>query len=105
AVAAVEQCGRACLPKLSGPHPLAALPGLAQEAEERIFLDPGATQLAPPRPAMGSLAVAIGPEGGWSQAERQQLRAQGFAPAGLGERTLRLETAALAAACLCLLGR
>jgi 16S rRNA (uracil1498-N3)-methyltransferase len=41
--------------------------------------------------------VAIGPEGGWSDLDRTQLRAAGFRGLKLGPRILRTETAGLAA--------
>jgi 16S rRNA (uracil1498-N3)-methyltransferase len=48
-------------------------------------------------PAAVPVQLVLGPEGGFSEAEDAQLRAQGFAPVGLGARVLRAETAALAA--------
>ena len=45
--------------------------------------------------------VAVGPEGGWSPAER----ALGLEMVGLGEHVLRAETAAVAAAVLLCAGR
>ena len=41
--------------------------------------------------------VAIGPEGGWSPRDREQLRAAGFEGLRLGPRVLRTETAGIAA--------
>lgn len=43
------------------------------------------------------VTLAFGPERGWSAAERDQLRAAGFAFAHLGPRVLRAETAVIAA--------
>ena len=43
------------------------------------------------------VALAFGPERGWSAAERDLLRANGFALAHLGPRVLRSETAVIAA--------
>jgi 16S rRNA (uracil1498-N3)-methyltransferase len=43
------------------------------------------------------LALAFGPERGWSAAERDLLREKGFALAHLGTRVLRTETAVVAA--------
>ncbi len=45
----------------------------------------------------GSLTLALGPERGWGPADRDQLRAAGFTLCSLGQRVLRLETAAIAA--------
>jgi 16S rRNA (uracil1498-N3)-methyltransferase len=46
------------------------------------------------------VTLAIGPERGWSPSERDQLRANGFGLAHLGERVLRVETACVAAIAL-----
>lgn len=46
------------------------------------------------------VALALGPERGWSAAERDLFRAQGFQFVHLGPRVLRAETAALAAVTL-----
>jgi 16S rRNA (uracil1498-N3)-methyltransferase len=53
----------------------------------------------PERPP-SSAAILIGPEGGFSDQEVEQARAAGFAPVGLGQRILRAETAAVAAAAI-----
>jgi 16S rRNA (uracil1498-N3)-methyltransferase len=45
----------------------------------------------------GHVALAVGPEGGWSPADREQLRSAGFRGLRLGPRILRTETAGLAA--------
>jgi 16S rRNA (uracil1498-N3)-methyltransferase len=44
------------------------------------------------------LGIAIGPEGGWTDAERTAMEALGWLPASLGSTVLRAETAAIAAA-------
>lgn len=44
-----------------------------------------------------SVYLLVGPEGGWTDAERQQARAAGYESAGLGTGILRAETAALGA--------
>jgi 16S rRNA (uracil1498-N3)-methyltransferase len=49
--------------------------------------------MPPPR----SVAMIIGPEGGWAEEEIQQALQEGFCAAGLGGRILRTETAAIAA--------
>jgi 16S rRNA (uracil1498-N3)-methyltransferase len=45
----------------------------------------------------GDVTLAIGPERGWSPAERTLLRAHGFTFVHLGTRVLRTETAVIAA--------
>jgi 16S rRNA (uracil1498-N3)-methyltransferase len=62
----------------------------------KILLSPsGAGKLA--NLANGPLAVAAGPEAGFSGEEEKQLMRAGFAAVRLGPRILRTETAALAA--------
>lgn len=108
AAAALEQCHRATLPDITGIHPWSELPDLLAGAGSRWVLDtvpgarPAAEALAPP--AAGSAgALLIGPEGGWSDAERGELVALGCVPIGLGERVLRVETAAVVGAGMLLL--
>jgi 16S rRNA (uracil1498-N3)-methyltransferase len=47
--------------------------------------------------ATGGVALAIGPEGGWTDKEISAARASGFCEASLGENILRTETAVIAA--------
>jgi 16S rRNA (uracil1498-N3)-methyltransferase len=51
---------------------------------------------APEENAPRSVALAIGPEGGWTDAEITSASAAGFVEASLGENILRTETAVLA---------
>jgi 16S rRNA (uracil1498-N3)-methyltransferase len=44
------------------------------------------------------VAIAIGPEGGWTDEERVAMESLGWQPASLGATVLRAETAAIAAA-------
>ena len=46
----------------------------------------------------GQLAILVGPEGGWTPEEAQQMRDHGLTPARLGPTILRIETAAIVAA-------
>ncbi len=105
AAAAVEQCHRARCPEVTGPHPFAEIGRLAAGANRRWLLDPAA---APPglvlsAPPAARESVLVGPEGGWSPAEIAILEQEGWQRVSLGPRTLRIETAALAAAALRLL--
>jgi RsmE family RNA methyltransferase len=50
-----------------------------------------------PHGEAGSITLAIGPEGGWSERELDTLVARGFAPVSLGAPVLRVEAAIAAA--------
>ncbi|MDW8259530.1 MAG: RsmE family RNA methyltransferase, partial [Gammaproteobacteria bacterium] len=53
--------------------------------------------IAASRVDQGIVAIAVGPEGGWSPAELERLATQAQALCHLGPRTLRTETAGIAA--------
>ena len=99
AVAACEQCGRnrvpEVLPLLDLPQYLATPP---KENETRWILAPGAgSRLCGRDRPSGSIALLIGPEGGFEEAELLAAKAAGFGPVSLGPRVLRTETAGAAA--------
>jgi len=96
---ACEQSGRARVPALAAPVALAGLQAQLPPAGLRLLLDPqGEHRLASmAAPQADTVVVAIGPEGGWSPRDREQLQAAGFAGLRLGPRILRTETAGLAA--------
>ena len=102
AVAAAEQCGRRRVPEVAPVASLADwLAGLAPDpAAQRLVLSLGpdtrrlADQLAEPP---GAVLLLSGPEGGLSPGEEALARRAGFAPVTLGPRTLRADTAPLAA--------
>ncbi len=96
AAAAVAQCGRSRPPRITAAVPLAAF--LAGAEGLRLVADPAAERLAAPLATGGcGLTALVGPEGGFTEEERRALRDAGFIPLGLGPRTLRAETAAVAA--------
>ncbi|MBJ7576123.1 16S rRNA (uracil(1498)-N(3))-methyltransferase [Luteimonas sp. MC1828] len=96
---ACGQSGRARLPSVAAPlglaEAMASLPGDAL----RVTLDPcAATGIhALAMPASATVVVGVGPEGGWSPRDREQLVAAGFSGVRLGPRILRTETAGIAA--------
>jgi 16S rRNA (uracil1498-N3)-methyltransferase len=96
---ACGQSGRARIPALTPPQSLAVAVDTLPADTLRLTLDPlGAHRLASlsQAPANG-VVIAIGPEGGWSPRDRQQLQEAGFQGLQLGPRILRTETAGLAA--------
>ena len=95
AASALVQCHRAALPEISGVHDWNELDDLLGAGTESWFLDPIGISGFEPGAEAG--AVLVGPEGGWSEAERGELEARGIAAVTLGPRVLRVETAAVAA--------
>ncbi len=65
------------------------------DAPLRLMADP-ATVAPAPGPGPTRTLLAVGPEGGWVDFERQLLQRHGFQPFTLGPRTLRTDTACLA---------
>lgn len=104
AVAAVEQCGRSVVPEVSGPHPLAELLEREGEPPRGVVLDVHDGEPADLDEVVGAgrLEVLIGPEGGWTGAEREAFGRRRLASWSLGPRVLRVETAAVAASTLLL---
>ena len=96
-VAACEQSGRAIVPDVAPPQSLAQAAGL--RAGRGFILDPFAqASLSSIRDAsLRECTIAIGPEGGWSPRDREQLVAAGYEGLKLGPRVLRTETAGIAA--------
>lgn len=105
AVAACEQCGRNRVPVVQSVRPLADWQ--PQEASVRLLLSlsPAAAALAQAAPGDGEVLVLSGPEGGLAPDEEAWAQARGFIAASLGPRTLRAETAPLAALAALTLGR
>lgn len=101
---AARQCRRAMLPELLAPVDFTAALILAAEADVKLLLDneevawtlkEGVGRLKPE-----SVALFIGPEGGFSREEVAKAQDAGVLPVRLGPRILRTETAAIAAATL-----
>jgi len=93
---ASEQSRRLNAPEIDNPVRFEKM--LPCDSAQRLWLDerPGAPAMLktlPPGPA----ALAIGPEGGWSDAERESFRESGWTAASLGPAILRAETAVCAA--------
>ncbi len=99
AVSACEQCGRATVPGIAPPQSLEQAVQTLDRDMTRLILDPEAVhRLATlAAPASMRIAIAIGPEGGWSPRDLATLVNAGFTGLQLGPRVLRTETAGLAA--------
>ncbi len=108
AIEAAEQCGVLNVPAIDEPVALRViLETWAETGKDRrlIFCDEREDGSDPLSVLSGMapapLAVLIGPEGGFSAEERQNLRAQSFVTVlPLGPRILRADTAAVAALAL-----
>jgi 16S rRNA (uracil1498-N3)-methyltransferase len=59
----------------------------------RVFAHPDGGVLLPP--AQVDCALAVGPEGGFEEAEVEEALTAGWQKIGLGDRILRVETAAI----------
>ena len=97
-ISACEQCGRSIVPEIRPAKPLdEALAGVGPDTVG-LTLDPAGT--APLAHLLGTatrVALAVGPEGGFTEAEIRTLTLAGFRGLRLGPRILRTETAPLAA--------
>jgi 16S rRNA (uracil1498-N3)-methyltransferase len=101
AIEAAEQCGILTLPQISASLKLETLLQTCEGQRAIAFCD----ECAPPASPIEVLdklrgrrvTVLVGPEGGFSQSEREMLRAKNFVyPLSLGPRIVRADTAAVA---------
>ena len=105
AIEAAEQCGILRIPEVGEPEKLDSVLAGWDATRPLIFCDEGSEERCPftalARLQPGPLALLIGPEGGFDEAERAKLLAQPFVTAiSLGPRILRADTAAVAALAL-----
>jgi 16S rRNA (uracil1498-N3)-methyltransferase len=96
---ASQQSRRLRLPEIADALKLAQ--AFEDAAGARYFLDEaGAPALLSildrSQPAPARVSLAVGPEGGWTDTERELARQAGWLAAGLGAGILRTETAAVA---------
>jgi 16S rRNA (uracil1498-N3)-methyltransferase len=102
---ASEQSRRVSVPEIASPIKVneAALLSantrllLAESESQQTLMD--CLEAHPPN---SSLALAIGPEGGWTPDEISTFTTAGYLPASLGPTILRAETAAIAAVAIAL---
>lgn len=96
---AVKQCRRGCIPEISPVMDFAEMISEGKTEPCKLFFwESGAeaipTALAGTTPK--STFLAVGPEGGFTEAEAEAARQAGYRIASLGPRILRAETAAVA---------
>lgn len=95
---ACEQCGRNSVPVIERPCLFEDCMADAGDQHLRLMLQPRAGKtLAEFAPPQTGIELLIGPEGGLSDREIEQAIAAGYAGCSFGPRTLRTETAAIAA--------
>ena len=100
AEAAARQCGRADVPTVHGVGTLSDVLARGRSIGARsivLWEREKSRRLAQAAAEADALLVAVGPEGGFSDAEIERARAAGACTASLGERILRSETAPIAA--------
>jgi 16S rRNA (uracil1498-N3)-methyltransferase len=102
-IAAMKQCGRSRLVRLAPLQSLAVVLGqddaeLTLIAHEQTAPEESLARVLAAHPAVPSLRVLIGPEGGFRDEEITEAQQAGYMPVSLGLRRLRAETAALVAA-------
>jgi 16S rRNA (uracil1498-N3)-methyltransferase len=103
---AAKQSRRSRVPEVAAPLSTAQLARRVREVEVAVLLDVAAVAplAAVEVPAEGAVLVVVGPEGGHTPAEHDELVAAGARPVHLGPTVLRSATAGTAAAAVLLSG-
>src|SRR5215212_1014094 len=99
ALEAAKQSGRAFVPEISMPVVFEAVLANTNDDGRLMFSERGGGTLSSLAPSQ-SVTALVGSEGGWSDEELEQARAQNFHIITLGSRILRAETAAIAVTAL-----
>jgi 16S rRNA (uracil1498-N3)-methyltransferase len=101
-IEASKQCGRNVLMRIG---PLTEWTAFVRDAglpARKVVAHPGGTGRG--AASATDVVVAVGPEGGFTDAEMNEARAAGWAVADLGRRILRVETAAIVLAAWAAMG-
>lgn len=97
-IEAAEQCERTALPALDTPQKLDTLLGNWPAGRALLFADEAGGEPLAEAAMPGPSAILIGPEGGFTDEEREAIGSvAGAKPVSLGPRILRADTAAVAA--------
>ena len=97
AIEAAEQCGRTRLPDIAEPVQLRRFVETLEPSRHLYFADESGGEAMAGTFRDGPAAILVGPEGGFTEHEREMVRGAGASAISLGPRILRAETAALAA--------
>jgi 16S rRNA (uracil1498-N3)-methyltransferase len=104
ALASAKQCRRARLPDIADAVPFDVWRQNVQEGLTLFLVEPSVNDVEPRSirslasvPSPRSIALTVGPEGGWSPGEVREAIGQGFMAVTLGPLTLRSEAVPLAA--------
>ena len=97
AVSAAEQCGRRYLCEVSEIARLTSWLAQPFAGERWVLVPQGGERLSRLPAPTGPIALMVGPEGGWSEAELAAARQAGCRAVAIGPRVLRTETAGVAA--------
>ncbi len=102
AIEASEQSGRVSLPNIFEPTDLEIA---IKNFDGKIFVLDFDGQKLPTKVNKGRIGILIGPEGGWSDNERNFFKKSKIKSFSLGTQVLRAETASIAVSTLILLNR
>jgi 16S rRNA (uracil1498-N3)-methyltransferase len=103
AVSSAKQCRRATVPAIAKPRSFGDWLATSAHGLRLLLVEPSAAGAAPSSlrvledHAPASLALIVGPEGGWTEDERQQAEQAGCMAVTLGGLTLRADAIAVAA--------
>jgi len=104
ALASAKQCGASRLPEIHDVVGFNDWLGRAQAQPVFILVEPSVA-IAPTtvrqiasRPVPAQATLVVGPEGGWTEEERDRAMSTGCSPLSLGRMTLRADAVPLAAA-------
>ena len=98
AIEAAEQCNRTTVPEIAEPQTLENFLKARDDGRTLYFADEAGGEPALDAFKPGPAALLTGPEGGFTDKEREAIRAEpNVVAVSLGPRILRAETAALAA--------
>ena len=102
-IEASEQCGRVTIPIIEQPETLGNILAEWPRRKGLLFLDESGLgspilEVLQEKTSWQAHAILVGPEGGFTSAERNKMLENSFIrPATLGERLVRAETAAISA--------